>query len=103
MPKLAGWTAGELLSYAAWGGTLVYAGALLVESYGAAPGTVGRLLGAAALTAFPGNFLARPWLTCCAGELLIVLGLGAAAITVVFGMSDRALSSARRSSPCWCS
>src|SRR5262249_38382187 len=83
--KLAGWTAGELLSYAAWGGTLVYAGALLVESYGAAPGTVGLLLGAAALAAFPGNFLARPWLTCCARELLIVLGLGAAAITAVFG------------------
>jgi DHA1 family inner membrane transport protein len=83
--KLVGWTAGELLSYAGWGGTLVYASALLVESYGAAPGTVGVLLGAAALAAFPGNFLVRRWLSCCARELLIVLGLGAAAITAVFG------------------
>ncbi len=57
--KLAGWTIGELLSYAGWGGGLVYAGALFVESYDAAPGTVGLLLGAAAIAAFPGNFLAR--------------------------------------------
>jgi DHA1 family inner membrane transport protein len=83
--KLVSWTAGELLSYAGWGGTLVYAGSLLVESYGAAPGAVGLLLGAAAVAAFPGNFLARRWLSCCARELLIVLGLGAAVVTAVFG------------------
>jgi predicted MFS family arabinose efflux permease len=83
--KLVGWALGELLSYAGWGGALVYAGALLVESYDAAPGTVGLLLGAAAIAAFPGNFLARRWLSDSARELLIVLGLSAAAITAVFG------------------
>lgn len=83
--KLVGWTLGELLSYAGWGGALVYAGALLVESYDAAPGTVGLLLGAAAIAAFPGNFLVRRWLSGSARELLIVLGLSAAAITAVFG------------------
>ena len=83
--KLAGWAVGELLGYAAWAGTLVYAGALLVESYGAAPGTVGLVLGAAAIAAFPGNFLVRRWLASSSRELLVVLGLGAAAITVLFG------------------
>jgi predicted MFS family arabinose efflux permease len=83
--KLAGWAVGELLSYAAWAGTLVYAGALLIESYDADPGTVGLLLGAAAIAAFPGNFLARRWLSGSSRELLVVLGLSAAAITAVFG------------------
>ena len=83
--KLAGWAVGELLSYAAWAGTLVYAGALLIESYHADPGTVGLLLGAAAIAAFPGNFLARRRLSGSSRALLVVLGLSAAAITAVFG------------------
>jgi predicted MFS family arabinose efflux permease len=83
--KLAGWALGELLSYAAWAGTLVYAGALMIESYDADSGTVGLLLGAAAVAAFPGNFLARRWLSGSSRELLVVLGLSAAAITAVFG------------------
>jgi DHA1 family inner membrane transport protein len=83
--KLAGWAAGELLSYAAWAGTLVYAGALLIESYDADPGTVGLLLGASALAALPGNYLARPWLRGSSRELLVLLGLSAAAITAAFG------------------
>lgn len=83
--KLVGWTAGELLGYAAWGGALVYTGSLLVESYGASPGSVGLLLGLAAIAAFPGNLLARRWLPGSSRELLVVLGLAAAAITVTFG------------------
>jgi predicted MFS family arabinose efflux permease len=83
--KLAGWAVGELLSYAAWAGTLVYAGALMIESYDADPGTVGLLLGAAAIAAFPGNLLGRRWLSGSSRELLVVLGLSAAAITAVFG------------------
>jgi DHA1 family inner membrane transport protein len=83
--KLAGWILGELLSYAGWGGALVYTGSLLVESYGAAPGAVGLFLGVAAIAAFPGNFLARRWLAGSSRELLVVLGLAAAAITAAFG------------------
>jgi predicted MFS family arabinose efflux permease len=83
--KLAGWTVGELLGYAGWGGVLVYAGPLLLESYDASPGTVGLVLGAAAIAAFPGNFVARRWLSGSSRELLVLLGLGAAAITAVFG------------------
>ena len=83
--KLVGWTVGELLAYAGWGGVLVYAGALLLESYDASAGTVGIVLGGGAIAAFPGNFLARRWLSGSSRELLVVLGLVAASITAVFG------------------
>jgi DHA1 family inner membrane transport protein len=83
--KLVGWTIGELLGYAAWCGALVYTGALFVESYGATPGTVGLLLGASAIAAFPGNFVARRWLSGSSRELLALLGLSAATITALLG------------------
>lgn len=83
--SLPAWAAPELFSYAAWSGVLVFAGAFLVESYSVSPALVGVLLGAAALAALPGNILARPWLAGRARELLVVLGLAAAALTVVFG------------------
>jgi predicted MFS family arabinose efflux permease len=79
------WAVPELLSYAAWSGVLVFAGALLVESYSVSPGVAGLLLGTAALAALPGNVLARPWLSGHARELLVVLGLAAALLTVLFG------------------
>src|SRR5829696_6463208 len=80
------WAVPELCSYAAWGGALVFAGALLVESYSVSPGVVGVLLGVVALAALPGNMLARPWLTGHARELLVVLGLAAALLVAVFGI-----------------
>ena len=83
--SLPAWTVPELLSYAAWSGVLVFAGALLVESYSVSPGVVGLLLGAAALAALPGNVLARPWLAGHTRELLVVLGVAAALLTVLFG------------------
>jgi DHA1 family inner membrane transport protein len=83
--SLPTWAIPELSSYAAWGGVLVFAGALLVESYSVSPGVVGLLLGAVALAALPGNMLARAWLTGYARELLVVLGLVAALLTAVFG------------------
>ena len=46
---VAVWAMGELFAYAAWTGTLVYAGALLIESYGASLRTTGLLLGATML------------------------------------------------------
>lgn len=54
-----GWALGELLAYGGWAGTLVFAGALFVESYGTSPAAVGMLLGAVAVAYLPGNFLAR--------------------------------------------
>jgi MFS transporter, DHA1 family, inner membrane transport protein len=84
--SLPAWAGPELASYAAWGGVLVFAGALLAESYSVSPGVVGLLLGAVALAALPGNMLARPWLAGYARELLVALGLAAALLTAVFGM-----------------
>jgi len=81
------WAMPELSAYAAWGGALVFAGALLVEAYSVSPGVVGLLLGAVALAALPGNMLARPWLTGYARELLVVLGLAAALLVAVFGIA----------------
>jgi len=83
--NLPAWAVPELISYAAWSGVLVFAGALLVESYSVSPGVVGLLLGAAALAALPGNVLARPWLAAQTRELLVVLGVAAALLTVLFG------------------
>jgi predicted MFS family arabinose efflux permease len=65
---IASWAAGELLSTAAWGGTLVYAGALLRDSYGISAGTTGIVLGLGATGYFAGAFGVRrperwrPWL-----------------------------------------
>jgi predicted MFS family arabinose efflux permease len=83
--SLPAWAFPELISYAAWSGVLVFAGALLVDSYSVTPGVVGALLGIAALGALPGNVLARPWLARSPRQLLVVLGLASALLTVLFG------------------
>ena len=83
--SLPAWAIPELFSYAAWGGVLVFAGALLVESYSVSPATVGLLLGAVALAALPGNLLARRWLGSHTPELLATTGVVAALLTFLFG------------------
>jgi predicted MFS family arabinose efflux permease len=83
-PNVAGWAVGELLAFSAWAGTLVFVGALLVESYDTSPSTAGALLGLAAVAYLPGNFLARRWNG--APQLaLTVLPLGAAVIVTLLG------------------
>lgn len=77
---VAAWGAGELLAYAAWGGTLVYAGALFVQSYRTSLVTTGVLLGAVALAYLPGTFLARRRLA--AARLIAITGAGTAAVLV---------------------
>jgi predicted MFS family arabinose efflux permease len=56
---LARWLASELLANAAWAGTLVYAGALFVESYGTSTKLTGLLLALAAGAYVAGNLTAR--------------------------------------------
>ena len=82
---VAGWAIGELLAYAAWGGTLTFAGALMIESYGSSPGLVGLLLAAAAAAYFPGNLLARRRAGQSPRRLLALLGSGLAVALAVFG------------------
>ena len=84
-PKVAGWALGELLAFSAWAGTLVFAGALLVESYSASPGAAGVLLGLAAVAYLPGNFIARRWIGEWSRVLLILLPLVAAVLAALLG------------------
>jgi len=91
-PKVARWALGELLAFSAWAGTLVFAGALSVESYDASPATAGVLLGLAAVAYLPGNFLARRFIGRCSRVLLVVLPLVAATIAALLGGYRAALS-----------
>jgi predicted MFS family arabinose efflux permease len=80
------WAIGELMAQSGWGATLVYAGALFIESYGLPTAQAGVLLGAAALGYFPGTLLARRHVDHHARTLLVVLGLTAAVGTAVLGL-----------------
>jgi MFS transporter, DHA1 family, inner membrane transport protein len=79
------WAAGESLMFAAWGGTLVYVGALLRESYGLSVSGTGLALGAAAVAYLPGTFLARRWADASGRRLTAVTSVCAAALVAVMG------------------
>jgi predicted MFS family arabinose efflux permease len=83
---VAGWAAGELLAYSAWGGTLTFAGALMIESYDASPGLVGVLLAITAAAYFPGNMLARRRVAESSRRLLARHGAALAVALAVFGI-----------------
>ena len=80
-PGVLRWSSGELLAFSAWAGSLVFVGALFVESYGLSIAATGLLLGAGAVVYVPGNLLFRRLVDDHGHLLLIVLPL-AAAITV---------------------
>jgi len=82
---LTGWAMGELLAYAAWGGTITFAAALMIESYGSSPTLVGLLIAAAATAYFPGNLLASRRTDRFARELLALLGGSLAVALALFG------------------
>jgi predicted MFS family arabinose efflux permease len=82
---VTGWAMGELLAYAAWGGTVTFAAALMIESYGSSPALVGLLLAAGATAYFPGNLLARRRVDDSARQLLALLGGGLAVVLALFG------------------
>jgi DHA1 family inner membrane transport protein len=85
-PLVARWAIGELMAQSGWGATLVYSGALFIQSYGLSTGETGLLLGAAALGYFPGTLLARRHAERHTRTLLILLGLAAAAGTALLGL-----------------
>jgi predicted MFS family arabinose efflux permease len=84
-PGVVRWSAGELLAFSGWAGTLVFAGALFIESYDLSIAATGFVLGFAALIYLPGNLLFRRWVDEHDRVLLIVLALASAAIVVIFG------------------
>jgi MFS transporter, DHA1 family, inner membrane transport protein len=102
-PDVVGWAIGELLGYAAWAGTLVYAGALFLASYGLPVGTTGLILGVAASAYFPGTLLARRFVESHARVMLVVLGSWAPSASPYSGPCGRRPRSARRSSRSCCS
>jgi DHA1 family inner membrane transport protein len=54
-PTARGWVLGELLSTTAWSGFLVYVGAFFALTYGLAPGRIGLVVSAAALSSVVGT------------------------------------------------
>jgi len=84
-PGVARWSVGELLAFSAWAGSLVFMGALFIESYGLSVAATGIVLGAGAAFYVPGNLLFRRWIDAYDQRLLIVLALAAAATVAVLG------------------
>jgi predicted MFS family arabinose efflux permease len=85
-PVLGRWALAELLASSAWGGAVVFGGALFVESYGTSPGAVGLVLAVVAVAYLPGNALGVRLVRRGAGaRTLAALSLAIAAGLVSFG------------------
>lgn len=91
---LARWLVSELLANAAWAGTLVYAGALLAESFGASSTLTGCLLAVVAGGYVAGNLAGRRLVGREPRGLLVMLAVALAAADSLFGAArwDLALS-----------
>ena len=81
----ARWLLSELLANAAWAGTLVYSGALLVESYGVSPRLTGGLLALVAGAYVAGNLASRRLVGREHVRLLVLLAVALAAAVTLFG------------------
>lgn len=84
-PGVVRWSLGELFAYSAWAGTLVFMGALFVESYGLSIAATGLVLGVGALVYLPGNLLFRRFVDDHDRMLLVGLALAAATTVAVLG------------------
>jgi predicted MFS family arabinose efflux permease len=82
---LARWLASELLSNAAWAGTLVYAGALFAESYGASTLLTGLVLAVAAVAYVAGNLICRRLVRRDPRPVLVLLAVLLAITDGLFG------------------
>ncbi len=82
---LARWLVSELLANAGWAGTLVYAGALLVESYGTSAGLTGFLLALAAVAHVAGNLTSRRLVHREPRQTLVLLAVFLALTDCLFG------------------
>lgn len=86
-PGIRSWALSELLAYAAWAGTLVYAGALFIETYGLGVGATGAILGLAAAFYLPGNSLGRRLLDRGILTLLTAFSIIAGILVLTFGVA----------------
>ncbi len=80
------WAAGEVLGFTAWSGMLLYAGGLLHDSYGLAPGAIAFLLGGCAVAYFPAVWAARPHVAAHARTMLAAACLAAAVFVAALGL-----------------
>ncbi|MGI9659510.1 MAG: MFS transporter, partial [Gaiellaceae bacterium] len=80
-----GWMFGELCAFSAAAGSVVYIGALMIESYGTTPTGVGLVLGAAMLAYLPGTLIFRRWIEASPRLLLIGLGIAGALVVALLG------------------
>lgn len=85
-PGVLRWSLGELLAYSGWAGTLVFVGALFVESYGLSVAATGLVLGVGALVYLPGNLVFRRLLEEHERTLLVILAVSAAAAVAALGL-----------------
>ena len=69
-PRAGWWALGELLAMSAWAGTLVFSGALFVETYGASPRLTGIVLATVAAAYLAGNVLGGRMRGACARRAL---------------------------------
>lgn len=91
-PDVARWLAAELLANTAWAGTLVYAGALFVESYDSTTATAGVVLAIGAGAYIVGNRVARGLSPAHPRAALTALSLVLAAATFSFGAARWSLA-----------
>ena len=83
---IARWLAAEVLANTGWAGTLVFAGALLAESYGSSPRLTGLLLAVVAAANVAGNFAARRLAGRDTRQVLMLLTAGLAIAVGLFGV-----------------
>lgn len=88
LPGVKPWVMSELLAFTAWGGALVYAGAVFIDVYGVSVGMTGVILGIGAIFYLPGNYLGRHLLDRGTGILLIGFTLAAATAVVLYGIGE---------------
>jgi MFS transporter, DHA1 family, inner membrane transport protein len=69
-PRAGWWAIGELLAMSAWAGTLVFSGALFVETYGASARLTGIVLATVAAAYLAGNVLGGRMRGACARRAL---------------------------------
>ena len=82
---VARWALAELLVSCGWAGTLVYAGALFTESYGASTALTGVVLAAGAVAFVAGNLVARRFGGREPRKQLVVLTLALGVTVPLFG------------------
>lgn len=87
-PAVLAWAGSELVTGAAWSGTLIYTGALLHDVYGLSLAKVGFLLGAVAIAYFPAALSARRLVGSHARSLALWTSLAAAPGVLALGATQ---------------